>query len=268
MRLLAVLLLSLFLVSFSWNLAAQDEIGVRRTGTGTLRGRVVSAQTGLPIRDVSVMAVTAGTPQTQRGALTDAGGRFEIAGLPAGRYDVTASKAGHLTISYGPRRAGEAPRSLELADNQVLDKIDFSLPRGGVVAGRILDEVGEPLPDAMVQVTPLRAGDGPQRAVAGGERSQTDDLGQFRIYDLPPGDYHVSAAPSSPPSMVAGTPGHAGMPVDARTYYPGVPLVTDALPVTVGVSQEVSGLAVFGAWRPYSKTHRRGHRGAHPRRVW
>jgi hypothetical protein len=224
------------LVLFGGQAASQEQIGVRQAGTGRLRGRVVNAQTGLPVRDVSVLAVTAGTRETQRGARTDANGQFEIVDLPAGRYIVTASKVGYVPISYGQRRALEAPRPIALADKEVLEKVDFRLPRGGVIAGRILDEFGDPLPDTRVQVTRLQYVNGQRRAVAVGDGFQTDDLGRFRIYDLSPGDYYISAAVQAPPNMVADTP------VYARMYFPGTLSVNEAQPVSVDISQEVSGL--------------------------
>ena len=209
LRSIGLLLVSVVLFSLSGRPEAQEQIGVRQAGAGRLRGRVVNAQTGLPVRDVSVLAVTAGSRETQRGARTDGNGQFEITELPAGHYIVTASRVGYVSISYGQRRALEAPRPLALADKEVLDTIDFRLPRGGAIVGRVLDEFGEPFPDARVQATRLRFVNGQRRAAAVGDGFQTDDLGRFRIYDLPPGDYYVSASVQTPPNMVAGVPTYA-----------------------------------------------------------
>ena len=49
-------------------------------------------------------------------ATTDAQGRFEIRELAAGRYTVTASKGGFVTLQYGQRRPGESGTPLELGD--------------------------------------------------------------------------------------------------------------------------------------------------------
>ena len=68
------------------------------------------------------------------------------------------------------------------------------MPRGSVIAGRVVDEFGEPVADAIG----LRCGRRGPTAGAGwsdaGRMAQTNDIGQFRIYGLPPGDYYVSAA--------------------------------------------------------------------------
>ena len=63
------------------------------------------------------------------------------------------------------------------------------LPRGGVITGRVTDETGEAL--ARVQVYTLFFPPGSTRGQRMGSGGQTDDLGQFRLYGLAPGDYSV-----------------------------------------------------------------------------
>ena len=133
-----------------------------KVGTATLSGRVLAADTGKPLRRALVRASSAETPQG-RSVSTDADGRWQLKNLPAGSYRVGVSKGGFVDIAYGQRRPFEAGKVLELAEAQTLDKLDVSLPRAGVVTGRVLDEFGEPLTGARVQ--PLR-----YRYVAGQRR--------------------------------------------------------------------------------------------------
>ena len=68
------------------------------------------------------------------------------------------------------------------------------MPRGSVIAGRIVDEFGDAIPDVSVTAMRQTWQNGRRRLVpASGRVAQTNDLGQFRIYGLPPGDYYVSA---------------------------------------------------------------------------
>ena len=210
-------------------------------GTSVLRGTVVAADTGSPIRRALVRAQGQGTGN--RLATTDAQGRFEIRDLSGGRYTLSASKGGFVTVQYGQRRASEPGTPLEIADGAALDKLVIALPRGSVISGRVTDEFGEPVANA--SVTALRFGyiGGARRLMpAGGQNSRdnTDDHGQFRLFGLAPGDYVLTASfrmsgrEATDPS--GDTTGYA------PTYYPGTTNVADAQRITVGVSQEQSNV--------------------------
>lgn len=65
-------------------------------GTAAIRGRVVAADTGLPVREALVQVVSEETDRTgsARRCFTDGGGSYEVSGLPAGMYRLTASPPG------------------------------------------------------------------------------------------------------------------------------------------------------------------------------
>ena len=204
-------------------------------GTAVIRGRILAADTGTPIRRAQVRA-TAGTNRA-RLASTDSEGRFEFRDLPSGRWNITASKAGFVTLRYGQRRPFEAGRPLELADGQVMNQVDFTLPRGAAITGRVFDEFGDPVVGARVQVLRYQLVQGTRRLMPVGAASQSDDTGAFRVFGLMPGDYYVSATlraqqADDPDDVTAYAP----------TYFPGTGSVTAAQPVTVGLAQEQSGI--------------------------
>src|SRR6187431_3558568 len=87
--------------------------------TGVIRGRVVAADTGAPLRRAQVRFGTTAGARGGGVTGTDDQGRFEITGLPAGTYDVNASKTGFVTLSYGQNTPAEGSRQIELADAQV-----------------------------------------------------------------------------------------------------------------------------------------------------
>jgi protocatechuate 3,4-dioxygenase beta subunit len=230
-------------------------------GTGTLRGRVVDAN-GLPVRRAQVIALRSGAgtvtnsapgangptqiqgPPSILSATTDADGRWQIQNLPAGEFQINASKAGYVNASYGQQAPRDPVKRVTLADGQTLDKIDFVMPRGGVVAGRISDEFGEPLANAQIQVQRYQYGPGGEKQLTfaqSGVQGQimTDDLGQFRVFGLMPGEYVVSASVRSinPGIANANDGDRDGYP---PTFYPGTPNVTEATTVTVGAGEEAS----------------------------
>ena len=203
-------------------------------GTAVIRGRVVAADTGTPVRRAQVRAVAAGA-RGNRIVTTDEQGRFELRDLSAGRWNITASKAGFVTMSFGQRRPFEAGRPIEVTDDQIMERADLVLPRGAAITGRLLDEFGDPVARARVQAHRYQLVQGVRRLTPVGRRAESDDTGGFRLYGLMPGEYYVSAVLRA-------------LPVDdpddamsyAPTYYPGTGSVTQAQPVTLDVAAEAS----------------------------
>jgi hypothetical protein len=129
-----------------------------------------------------------------------------------------------------------------------MEKADVSLPRGSAVSGRILDEFGEPVSDASVSVMRLQYVGGRRRLSPTGRPSTTNDLGYFRVFGLPPGDYFLSATVRTFDSMIMDMLGSAspGGPSGsnsnsgyAATYYPGTPNPAEAQRLSLGVGQEM-----------------------------
>jgi len=244
------------------------------TPTGRLIGRVVASDTGRPIKRARVF-VSAPELPGGRGTLTDDNGVFDIAELPAGRYTLSASKSGFITLSYGQRRPLQSGTPLQLADSQQLKGVDFQLPRGGVITGHVFDETGDAMPGVMVSVMRYQYMQGDRRLTPAGT-AQTDDKGQYRVWGLNPGDYYVSALSradmgnaggrgggrggrggGSAAAIIGAIGGALGPNVAALlggggedqerltyapTYYPGVPSVNEARALTVGVSQELTDI--------------------------
>src|SRR6266536_852996 len=123
------------------------------TGTAFVRGHVTSAETGQPIRKATVR-ISAPDIRENRSVSTDNEGRYEFKDVKAGRYTVSASKGSYVNLAYGQTRPFDAGKPIEIKDGQIVERVDFSLPHGGIITGRILDEFGDPLSD--VQVSAMR----------------------------------------------------------------------------------------------------------------
>jgi hypothetical protein len=162
-----------------------------KTGSARIRGRVVAADNGQPLRRTSIRL---SSPELRegKGTTTDQEGRYEFTDLPAGRYSLTAVKTGYVTISYGQRRPNEAGRPLDLADKQIAERVDFVLPRAGIITGRVVDEYGEPVANVMVQPMLHRTINGVRQLMPSGQSVTTPDTGEFRLWGLTPGDYYVA----------------------------------------------------------------------------
>src|SRR5690242_14099042 len=67
---------------------------------GRITGRVLAGDTGRPIKRARILINAAELPGG-RGALTDDQGVYDLTELPAGRYTLTVSKSGFVSLAYG-----------------------------------------------------------------------------------------------------------------------------------------------------------------------
>src|SRR5262245_24585985 len=67
-------------------------------GTAVLRGRVLNAE-GRPLRRVQIRLGGENIPEG-RTASTNGQGKWEVRELPAGRFNLSATRAGYLNLQY------------------------------------------------------------------------------------------------------------------------------------------------------------------------
>ena len=210
-----------------------------RIGTARIRGHVFAADTGQPLRKAQVRVFSAELREN-RMATTDVDGLYEFKDLPAGRYTLMAQKGSFVQLQYGQLRPFEPGKPLEILDGQTVGKVDFTLPRGSVIAGRIVDEFGEPTADVQVMAMRYQYVQGRRRLTPAGRPSMTNDIGEYRIFGLPPGQYYLSATLRGMAiGMDATSDDRSGY---APTYFPGTPSVAEAQRVTVNLGQALSDL--------------------------
>jgi protocatechuate 3,4-dioxygenase beta subunit len=210
-------------------------------GTGRLRGTVVAAGTNVPLRRVQMMLQWGGTADSRRITQTDAQGRYEFTGLAAGKFTLVASTPGHIGLQYGQRRPYEPGTSIAVRDGETVSSIDFALPRGSVISGRVTDEFGQPLVQVQVQVRRFQYSQNGQRRLAPVMTGNTDDRGEFRLFGLMPGEYVVEGSRRT----IANTSDVSISPTDPvegfrPTFYPGTPNAAEAQTVSLAIGQEAT----------------------------
>lgn len=205
------------------------------TGTSAIEGTVVNAQTGEPVRKAEVTAFATGqdAPDPQSIA-TDANGHFVIGGLPAGKYRIRVEANRFAPQAYGESRSGGRGKDVEVAAGQHASSIDFRLIPCGVVTGEVHDETGDPVEGAMVQAIPVG------RRRRGGNQVQTNDLGQYRLYNLAPGQYVIGVLISRAEAQQSRAQGEAYVPM----FYPGTTDPTSAATITVDAGTEAQGIDI------------------------
>jgi hypothetical protein len=212
------------------------EVSQNPRATGVIRGRVISTD-GRPLPHAQVRLLYR-DPRTPSSMVTaGADGLFEFRDVVAGAMRVVASKPGYAPIPSEPAVPGppilSTGRPVDLREGEIREGLDVTLARWGTLAGRVFDELGDPLQGATVEILQVRYQAGRRRLVhVQTAVHTTDDLGQYRLFALSPGRYIVSA--------VVGGAASADLPGYVRSYFPGTPTASDAQFVAVAASQEVT----------------------------
>jgi protocatechuate 3,4-dioxygenase beta subunit len=208
------------------------------TATAVIRGRVVGTD-GRSLANALVTLYGGSQTLQQSSARADAEGRFELRDLPAGTYYLMAVKTGFGPVAVKdpaaqPGPFGQPSLVVKLADGETRERADITLPRWGTIEGRIVDERGDPVQNARVQVMQVRYDAGRRRLTPIGFARPTDDLGRYRLFGIAPGQYVVSAAVGDVQSL--DVPGYA------RVYYPRTTNPGQAQFVSVALAQDVLGI--------------------------
>ena len=121
-----------------------------------------------------------------------------------------------------------------------------ALPATKVLAGRVVDEFGDPAPQVAVVLAQSIVGAGKPRLLPLSD-TLTDDLGEFRLRDVPLGTFFVMAlsGPFATASVVAGPGGPQSRGYGfALTFFPGTARLADAQPVRID-AREITPPVVF-----------------------
>jgi len=165
---------------------------------GTIRGRIAATDSDKPLRRSRVILLPAVQNADFRSlprAYTNAGGQYELLGVPPGTYYVFASRTGFVGRQFGQRHPGDKGVVVEVRSGSTVDHIDIGLPRGAVLAGTVVDDAGEPFPGVSVDVLTFHCDRG-RRVPSQVGGAETDDVGRFRISGLAPGQYVLVASSS------------------------------------------------------------------------
>jgi protocatechuate 3,4-dioxygenase beta subunit len=180
----------------------------------TLDGTVTSAATGEPVRKARVTARGSAATYT---AVSDSTGRWSIPAILPGEYEVTVERQGHLPPA-AKRRLVQVPEDGAVA---------FELLPLGAIAGKVVDEEGDPLPNVAVHALAYDY-TRPAPTLRSLAKASTDDRGEFRLFDLRPGRYYVQAVASDRARAIL--------------YHAGASDVAQASPVDLAPGAEAGGI--------------------------
>ena len=159
------------------------------TGTGVVFGQVTEADSNRPVAGALVTLTIPGSTPIR--VMADAQGRFGFRDLPAGRFNISSMRPGWVDGAYGRTRPAGPALALNLAAGEKVANLTVPMWRFAVIAGRVVDESGDPLVSKSVRVLKRTITGGKVRLVMNSIDS-TDDRGMFRIGQLEPGEYLVA----------------------------------------------------------------------------
>lgn len=155
--------------------------------------------------------------------VTDADGRFEVAGLPPGQYKARIEIPENLHITY------QTEPPLEVGEGHC-SGLAFVVTSLAAITGRLVDAGGKPAPDVQVTLIPLDA-EGRMITTEVEYPAHMENDGEYRFEPLSAGRYLVAINPK-------GTPRVGGSPY-RKTFYPGASDASQATVITLAEGQEV-----------------------------
>ena len=147
------------------------------------------------------------------------------------------------------RKPGEGlGQVLRVDPGAALTSLDIALPKHGVIAGKILDADNEPVARALVMALANIYYQSGRRAriPRGAIPVISNDLGEYRIGQLPPGRYIVCAIPANfyQPSPEAKESKPGSQEAAVATCFPNVPQMAEASQLDIKDSTEVTGIDI------------------------
>jgi hypothetical protein len=215
--------------------------------SGQISGHVYRADDGAPI----AMATVALTMEVeldgyripvQQSARTDNDGAYVLTQLAPGEYSLRAERRGFASSQFNRAGSVSDSKKIVVSSGQAIDKLDFRLFVGGAISGTVLDDEDEPLEGAEVSAIRLTYHRGGLIDEAQVATVRADELGEFRLFDLPPGDYFVRALNMYTYMQETTSKPHDSISAFRSTYYPGTPTTENAQKMKVRAGGETSGV--------------------------
>ncbi|MGB7148764.1 MAG: carboxypeptidase-like regulatory domain-containing protein [Terriglobales bacterium] len=217
--------------------SAQDSATAAKTPS--IAGTVIKEPGSQPLKKVLVQIVAEAQGESYT-ASTDTDGHFRVDDVTPGRYRIFIERTGFVGVNSEGRQSDVNVVTVQ-AGQSVEDLLLRMLPTA-TITGRITDEDGDPMPGARIIALKRKPGRITRESVAS---NATNDLGEYRLAGLFPGQYSILAMP--PPDFrdyekqpEKSAQGDAAP--DTRyltTYYPGTNDPAQATSVAVNAGDEI-----------------------------
>ena len=184
-----LLVLAVFVVSALTSICAQTPPPAALSSA--IAGTVIKQPGSEPLKKVLVQVIAEN--QREAGnytASTDADGRFRIDNVEPGRYRIFLERTGFIAVNERGQKADINVFTIKAG--QTLENLLLQMLPTAVISGRITDEDGAPMADVRIIAQIKKAGKSKRESVG---TAATNDLGEYRLAGLFPGQYIIVATP-------------------------------------------------------------------------
>src|SRR5580700_1356541 len=192
----------------------------------SIGGQVLNSANDEPVNGVVLVLTAAASASTPLKFVTETRGLFLFENLPPGRYVLLAESEGFARQVFGSRGNPLAGITLSLAAGQEMNDLEFNLIPGSTISGKVLDAAGNPVRKATVLALQPIYRRGSKEYVPLGSAA-SDENGAYRLANLGPGNYLLSAAARDGEGIA--------------TFYPNSADIANAADVTVGAGAAAGG---------------------------
>jgi hypothetical protein len=147
-----------------------------------IAGEVVNAASGKPVAGARVTLAPIERRDQRMSTLSGHDGRFAFPGLPRGKYELAGQRRGLLS--------GTLPGAIVIGPDQNTESIVLRLSPPAILSGKVVDDAGEPVAQALVELLSSTIIDG-RRQLSRHSVKRADDTGEYRFSSLAAGSYYI-----------------------------------------------------------------------------
>ncbi len=198
-------------------------------------GGVVESAAGIPLAKAHVVLTPVLNRSGARDWWTGENGRFEFK-VPAGKYRLQAGLVSFEAQGFKQHGLRNGFQSAIITGPGLsTENLEFRMQAPAAISGRVVDESGEPVEDATVQLLRIY-----HEVTSATGFQTTNDLGEYRFANLPGGNYYLAVtgqpwyAKNAPPQHEKGTE------VFQPLFYPHATNASEAEPLTLQPGQQAT----------------------------
>jgi hypothetical protein len=165
---------------------------VAQQKTWRVAGVVVNSVTGQPVSRARLRLRPSDPPGTPVFTISDDTGRFSFKAVSEGEFELNAEHSGFPHQMFGQKTLGDGFASAVITGPGLdMEHLVFQLIPASAISGRVVDDQGDPVQKATVELfrSSVQAG---RRRVAMYRYAYTDDIGEFRTSGLGAGTFYLA----------------------------------------------------------------------------